>query len=99
MASAVGWQQGNRVRYQPVLDDNVGLYRVRDRGGILWRPIWRRRLAIPELDLDDVDVQPITFRSRARALRLATAFEELQGFKALNVVAMAEDLLDGSDER
>ena len=95
MAMAVGWNQRNRVRYQPVLDDGVGLYRVRNRDGILWRPIWRLRLAVPELADELVEVQPITFRSRARALRLATAFEELQEFKALDVVAMAEDLLDG----
>ena len=99
MAMAVGWTIRDRVRYQPVLDDNVGLYRVRNRDGVLWRPIWRRRLAVSELAEELVEIEPITFRSRARALRLARAFEELQEFKALNVVAMAEDLLDGSDDR
>ena len=84
MASAVGWRQRGgfrriagldpRTRYQPVLDDGRGLYRVRTRSGLVFRPLWRRRLEI--VDVTE-EAEPITFRSRSRALSIAVATEEL----------------------
>ena len=83
MASAVAWRQtvglrkiariGSRIRYQPVLADGRGLYRVRPRRRLLYRPEWRPRLEVP---IDGTVTRPILFRSRRRALGIAEATEQ-----------------------
>lgn len=75
MAAALAWRQTrDRVRFQPILDDGRGLYRIRTSAQMIYRPVWRRRLSLVDVT---AEAEPITFRSRSRALRIAVATEEL----------------------